>query len=345
MALRLPTIRDVAAQAGVSVGTASKALNNRGRISTETRAAVVRAAEELRFAPNALIRSLQEGRTGTVGLFTWPVRETALHSVDLALLTGVSHGLAEVQTDMLLYARCEGRELATVLLDGRVDGAILVPHELSLSTLESLAAAGLPTVALYQSDIPDPMGSVCVDNQGGVHAALEHLKARGHRRVAFYAPLTSMDFQERRLAYEEARHGLGLSTDPGLCVIPETYHSPLEPYWQKLQALTEPPTALLTGNDGFAIAWLEFLEKQGVQVPQDLSVIGFDDAPVASRGAGLTTVRQPGLQVGELAATFVNRLIQGAPAAQCRQILPVELIVRATTGPVPKGLFVVAHRP
>ncbi|WP_309719903.1 LacI family DNA-binding transcriptional regulator [Armatimonas sp.] len=336
MARRLPTIRDVAAQAGVSVGTASKALNNQGRISTETRAAVVRAAEELRFAPNALIRSLQRGRTGTVGLLTWPVRETGILSVDLALLTGVSHGLAAVQTDMLLYARCEGRDLGTVLLDGRVDGAILVPHELEETTLESLSRAGLPTVTLYQAEVPHGVGFVRVDNASGIRQAIAHLVALGHRRIAFYSPLTSADFHERCAAYREFCRELGISTDVELCVTPDEYYAPLLPTWQKWQALDAPPTALIAGNDGFAIMWLEFLEQQTVRVPQDLSLIGFDDAPIASSGASLTTVRQPGLQVGELAATFVDRLIHGAPAEECRRTLPVELIVRETTGPVPQ---------
>lgn len=332
MARRLPTIRDVAAQAGVSVGTASKALNNQGRISSETRSAVLRAAEELRFAPNALIRSLQKGRTGTVGLLTWEVRETAVLSVDLALLAGVSHGLAMVQTDMLLYARCVGRDLATVLLDGRVDGAILVPHELENATLESLAAAGLPTVTLYQSEVPEGIGYVRVDNQSGLHQAVAHLRALGHHRIAFYSPLTSTDFRERHAAFRTTCQQLGASTDPALCVVPASYHAPLLPTWESWSSLSEPPTALITGNDGFAVQWLEFLRGHGVSVPQDLSLIGFDDAPIASAGVGLTTVRQPGLQVGELAAAFVDRLIQGAPADECRQTLPVELVVRTTTG-------------
>jgi LacI family transcriptional regulator len=334
MARRLPTIRDVAAQAGVSVGTASKALNNQGRISTETRAAVARAAEELRFAPNALIRSLQSGRTGTVGLLTWPVRETGILSVDLALLTGVSHGLAALQTDMLLYSRCPGRDLGTVLLDGRVDGAILVPHELEDTTLESLARAGLPTVTLYQSEVPDGVGYVKVDNASGIRQAVAHLRALGHCRIAFYAPLTSADFNERCTAYKVACRELGAQTDVSLCVVPDEYHAPLLPTWQAWQALAEPPTALIAGNDGFAIMWLEFFAAHNISVPEQLSLIGFDDAPIASGSTGLTTVRQPGLQVGELAATFVDRLIQGAPAEECRRTLPVELIVRETTGPV-----------
>jgi LacI family transcriptional regulator len=333
MARRLPTIRDVAAQAGVSVGTASKALNNQGRISTETRSAVLRAAEELRFSPNALIRSLQRGRTGTVGLLTWPVRETGILSVDLALLTGVSHGLAAVQTDMLLYARCPGRELTTILLDGRVDGAILVPHELDEATLESLASAGLPTVALYQAEVPQGMGYVKVDNGSGIQQAVAHLVALGHKRIAYYSPLTSADFRERCVGYKEACRELGASTSVELCVTPADYHAPLLPTWESWCMLDEPPTALIVGNDGFAMKWLEFLETQQVSVPQQLSLVGFDDAPIASTGVGLTTVRQPGLQVGELAAAFVDRLIQGAPADECRRTLPVELVVRGTTGP------------
>ena len=336
MARRLPTIRDVAAQAGVSVGTASKALNNQGRVSTETRAAVVRAAQELRFAPNALIRSLQRGKTGTVGLLTWPVRESATHSVDLAILTGVSHGLAEVETDMLIYARCPGRDLATTLLDGRVDGAILVPHELEWATLESIASAGLPAVALYQTDVPRGIGLVGVDNEAGVRASVRHLVELGHRRIAFYSPLVAPDFIERCAAYKAAMQEEGLPLDPVLCCNPADYHAPLEPVWQLWKSLPEPPTAVVAGNDIHAVCWLEVLREDSSAIAANFSVIGFDDAPIASMGVNLTTVRQPGVQVGELAAKFVTRLIHGASADECRRKLPVELVIRSTTGPVAK---------
>ena len=150
MRKRLTTIRDVAAHAGVSVGTASKALNNQGRLSPETRAAVVRAAEELRFAPNALIRSLQRGKTGTIGVLTWSVRTESHYSIRLPLLEGISLGLSKTQSDLLLYSHYEGRDevhaTTTQFLDGRVDGVILSPY-LSFEVLESLALAGLPTVA------------------------------------------------------------------------------------------------------------------------------------------------------------------------------------------------------
>ncbi len=336
MARRLPTIRDVAAQAGVSVGTASKALNNQGRISTETRAAVVRAAEELRFAPNALIRSLQRGRTGTVGLLTWPVRESATHSVDLAILTGVSHGLAAVETDMLIYARCTGRDLTTTLLDGRVDGAILVPYELEWTTLMSIAEAGLPAVALYQTEVPQGIGLVRVDNASGVRASVRHLVELGHRRIAFYAPLVAPDFVERCDVYKAALVEEGLQGDPMLCCSPADYHESLVPIWQTWKSLPEPPTALIVGNDTLAVRWLELLREDSSALAANLSVIGFDDAPIASMGVNLTTVRQPGVQVGELAAMFVTRLINGVSADECRRILPVELVIRSTTGPVAK---------
>jgi LacI family transcriptional regulator len=333
MARRLPTIRDVAAQAGVSVGTASKALNNQGRVSAETRSAVLRAAEALRFSPNALIRSLQRGHTGAVGLLTWPVRESATSSVDLALLTGVSHGLASVQTDMLLYARGPERDLTTVLLDGRVDGAILVPYELERVTLETLAAAGLPTVALYRSDVPKEVGLVRVDNESGVSQAVQYLLGLGHRRIAFYCPLIAPDFFERFGAYKQSLQEAGLPQDPLLMSHPENYSGPVTPTWEIWQALPEPPTAVIAGNDSLAMLWVDFLRQLATPEAQAFSVIGFDDAPIASRGVGLTTIRQPGVQVGELAATFVTRLIQGAPAEECRHTLPVELVVRSTTGP------------
>lgn len=336
MKSRLPTIRDVAAHAGVSVGTASKALNNQGRLSLETRAAVARAAEKLHFAPNALIRSLQCGKTGAVGVLTWSVRADGHYSIRLPLLEGISLGLSKVQSDLLLYSHYEGRNevhaTATQFLDGRIDGVILSPY-LSIEVLESLALAGLPTVALYREPVPDKIGFVGIDNRSGMHQAVAHLVALGHRRIAFYAAKTSFDLLERRKGYEEALEHFGLPLDPSLCKAPEHYVAQVPQDAAALLALKNPPTALIAADDHVALTWASELRARGLKLPEQMSLVGFDDAPGVSAAPGLTTIRQPAVSVGETAAFFVDQMIHGTPAEECRRVLPVELIVRGTTGP------------
>lgn len=338
MKRRLPTIRDVAAQAGVSVGTASKALNNQGRLSATTRAAVLRAAEELHFSPNALIRSLQRGKTGVIGVLTWPVTMNVNVSITMPLLSGISVGLAANHRDLLLYSRYPGRDdlnAPMTFLDGRVDGAILGPYDLSPAVVRGLEAAQLPVVAIYQRGVPETFGLVTVDNVGGVQAAMDHLLALGHRRIAFFGPGSSYDFKERQFGYRAALEAAGIPFDSALCLTPENYNEPVTTLCDILLALPEPPTALLSGDDNLALRWIQELTQRGLRLPRDFSVVGFDDVPAASNSPSLTTIRQPALLVGQQAASFVDQMIHGTPASQCRAVLPVELIVRESSGPPP----------
>lgn len=252
MGTRWATIRDVAERAGVSVSTASKAFNNKHQVAEHTRQRVLQVAAELHFTPNALIRSLQRGRTNTVGVFTWPVRVNPAHDITMHLLQGIADGIAATEHDLLIYSQFPGRVdhvPVTTFLDGRVDGVILGPHALSDEGLESLARAGLPTVVLYHEPTPETMGRITIDNVAGVMAAVEHLVGLGHRRIAFYAPPDTFDFQQRRKGYALGLERQGIACDPVLCLTPEHYHAPVEPLYERLLALPEPPTALIAGND------------------------------------------------------------------------------------------------
>lgn len=339
MATRWATIRDVAKLAGVSVSTASKAFNNKDAVAEATRRRVLEAAKELNFTPNALIRSLQRGNTNTIGVFTWPVNVNLTFTITMNLLKGIADGIAATHHDLLLYSRFPGRDTnfpVTTFLDGRVDGVVLGPDALSCEGIASMAGTGLPAVLLYQGDVPETMGSVGIDNVKGVCEAIDYLVALGHRRIAFYAPLYAFDFQQRLEGYRQGLERNGIPLDPGLCATAEGYFGDLTPLCTEWLALPDPPTALIAGNDEVALRWFDELNAHGARVPDDISLIGFDDSQGAALMApGLTTVRQPAELVGRTAAMFVDKLVDGALAETCRTVLPVELVLRGSTAPPP----------
>jgi LacI family transcriptional regulator len=359
MAIRGSTLRDVARQAGVSIGTASKAFNNKGSLSPETRRRVLQAADALNFAPNALIRSLQRGASHTVGVLTWDIHEDPTRDITMHLWRGIAEGVAATGRDSLVYSRLPERtrtNLAATFLDGRADGLILGPEVVDRTCLQALAEAAFPTVVLYNRTVPDGIAYVDVDNEAGVAAAVAHLAALGHRRIAFWAPYPTFNYADRAAGYRRGLDESGLPFDPSLCRLNpdqapththEEYLGVLARDAAFLFALPDRPTALIVGDDAAALAWLPALAARGVRVPEDLSLVGFDDVARAVAPPGLTTVRQPAEAVGRRAAEAVDAILAGGSPADHRVILPVELVVRGTTAPLSSsspGLHSPRHR-
>ena len=320
----------------MSVGTVSNVFNGKGRFAEETRARVMRAASELNFTPNALIRSLQSGKTHSIGVFTWGITAHVTRDISMLLLRGALDGIAEAGFDALLYSRHPHIDAVSVnlFLDRRVDGLILCPGGLSEEGMRALADSGLPTVALYQNFVPEGMGAVNIDNRTGVIAAMDYLIGLGHRRIAFYAPDNTFDFAERFAAYRAGLERGGLTYDPALRFTANyDYQHTTDAALAQWLALPQPPTAIVAGDDSAALPMLESIQARGLQAPQDISVVGFDDSPAAIAPPGLTTVRQPAEDVGRLAAELLRCLIGGESADVCRIMLPTELVIRSTTGP------------
>lgn len=335
------TIAEIARKAGVSVGTASNVFNGKGRFAPSTRDRVLQVATDLSFAPNALIRSLQSGKTHTIGVFTWAVTSDPARDVTMLLLKGLSDSIAESGYDTLLYSHLphHGEAPASRFLDRRIDGLILGPGGVSPAGLAALAQSHVPVVALYETSIPDGVGSVNIDNLNGVIAAVDHLVELGHRRIAFHAPTFTHDFRERAAGYRMGLERHEIQFDPSLRLTPGAeYCAEAGATCDYLLGIPEPPTAVIAADDRTARAFLEELRNRGVSVPREMSVVGFDDAPAAAIPPGLTTIRQPAEDVGRTAAKLLRSIMAGAPAETCRTVLPVELVVRGTTAaPAPRG--------
>jgi len=257
------------------------------------------------------------------------------------LLAGINAAAGEAAHNILLYTGVPYRpehSAGAEFLDGHIDGLIWVTREIDEPVLERVAAAGLPTVALLTRRAPAGVGYVQADNIAGAVSLVEHLAGRGHRRIAYVGAARSWSLHDRREGYRQGLQRVGLPLAPEREIVePALWHSEEAHVAavDRLLALPEPPTAIMVQYDRYAATVLRALEARGIRVPEEIAVTGFDDAPDARwLGGGLTTVRQPFARMGELAVQSLIRLIEGAPAEECRHVVPVELIPRATSGHV-----------
>lgn len=337
MTRRNATIRDVARHAGVSVTTVSYVFNEKPGISVETRERVRRAASELHYSPNALIRSLQQRRTNLLGVYLWPLGDDPSRFIASDLLRGITAELAETEYDLLVYSHRPGRfdgAQVSAFLDKRVDGLIWTPSPQALGALEPLGAAGFPTVAVLNDPVPDGLGSVGVDNLDGAAQVVRHLLDLGHRRIGFAGGLYFSDFRERLNGLRAVLREAGLEPSLEITVESTTEVAWPDPAEVVRRARETGTTAILTPADCHALDIREEALRQGLCVPGDLSVAGFGDVP-ASRLVenGLTTVRMPIEELGRAAVRLTLALIKNGKPEGARQVLPLSLQVRGSTAP------------
>jgi LacI family transcriptional regulator len=323
------TISEVARHAGVGIATVSRVLNGSPAVRDETRQRVLDAIADLAYAPNPAARALSTGRTQSIGVvapfFTRP-------SV-MERLRGISHALAGAGYQLVLFdVERPGQDWESFrTLPGGLDGLLsisLCPPDADLARFE---AAGMPVVLI---DHPDQrLPGVYTDDEAGGRLAAEHLLGLGHRRIAFigdfehnYHGFTSSAM--RRRGYEQALAAAGFAVDPQLVRRAAHGREPAAGLMHELLGLADPPTAVFAASDTQAIGALEAAEALGVDVPGDLSVVGYDDIELA-RYAGLTTVAQPLEESGVRGAELLLAALEGA-ATVGRQ-LQVELVVRTTT--------------
>jgi DNA-binding LacI/PurR family transcriptional regulator len=338
-------LRDVAERAGVSVGSASNAFGRPELVSEEVRGRVLAAAEELGYpGPHPGARRLRTGRAGAIGLifaerlayqFTDPASPPFLRGVALAM-----HG---TPTGLLLIPDSRQREeTARTVREAAVDGFLVYSAPRNDPRVEAALARRIPVVTIDQPrDNPTPF--VGIDDRAGAHSAAEHLRSLGHERIAVLAFITALDpdgklqldMSVERL--EGYRGGLAGLWSPEL--VRTVRPNAVEPSRRAMLELLrepDPPTAVLAMSDILALGALQAAEELGVDVPGELSVVGFDDSPAAALASPpLTTITQPQEEKGRLAAKWLLEEIDAdrAPGWHTRAILPTQLVVRASTAP------------
>jgi LacI family transcriptional regulator len=322
------TITQVAQRAGVGVATVSRVLNSSPRVSRPTRERVLDAIDELGYAPNAAARALSTGRTRTIGV----VAPFFTQSSVVERLRGVSAAIAAAGYQLVLFDVEGPDRFVDLAAGGRLDGLICVSLCPSREELRRFEAAGVP-VALVDAEHPRVAG-VSIDDVAGGRLATQHLLDLGHRRIGFvgddeHSPFGFTSSARRRLGAETAAAAAGAEL-----LVRRGPHGGQEARRMaaELLALEARPTAVFAGSDRQALGVLEAAEDAGLKVPDELSVVGFDDVEVA-RYAGLTTVAQPLEESGERGAKLLLGSLEGVRRGAER--LGLRLVVRRTTAAAP----------
>lgn len=342
---KMVTIRDVAAVAGVSISTVSKALNGRSaeyQVNARTVTRVQAAAEQLSYVPNNIARTLRVQRTGQIGavlndLYRPDAAQTdnaVLLTLDGAMLTGLKMAAQAYRLQgVVLYPNADETMLADPrrYLDGRIDG-LLVRSSLRSdeALLRCLTPLRLPLVLMWRQSAPDHAGYADVDHRGGAFLAVQHLLELGHRRITYLGPDLGDDvthFDLRYQGYGDALRAAGLQSRP-------EWHVRDAAGMLELLRGAEPVTAVFAVSDRRAAELATELDTVGVRIPDDLSLVGFDNVVNADLIAGgLTTVYHPIQEMATQAVQHLLALIEGAPAEECRSVTPTRLVIRRSTAP------------
>lgn len=331
----MTTIRDVAARAGVSATTVSHVLNGTRKVEPETARRVHEAIAELRYRPNAIARSMRHGQTYIIGVvipdITNPYFGDLARALESTLFEG---GYTSIICNSDGDEDKEARYLE-VLLSKKVDGLLIVAAGGSSERLRELAQAGPPLVAVDRPvDLPH-LSSVCVDNRQGGYLVGRHLAGLGHRRIAVIAGPEAVPLSEARL--DGFRAGLateGVGLDASLIVRADFRPGGGRAAMTELLGRRPRPTAVFAQNDEMAFGALGAAHAQGLRVPEDVSIAGFDDITFSAASTPtLTTVAQPfGALALEAARLLYERLREPQRPGE-RVELPVELVARESTGP------------
>lgn len=331
-----PTLAEVAAAAGVSAMTVSRALNDQPGVSRKTRDAVVKLASEMGYETNRIAQKLSSGHSRVIGVLADHLDNPFVSS----LVTGVVRAAAAAGNEVLIYSLFDHQKRPPAkvlrLLQQFTDGVVaLLPYEFGF--VQPLTEGRYPVVTIDNPSEHSELPSVAADSYGGARLAMRHLAELGHKRIAFLSGAEQLDSaRQRRRAYDDAVSVLGLVRDPAL-VLPGDYT--LESgraAAERMLKLKKPPTAVFAGNDMSAFGLMAVLQERGWKIPEDISVVGFDDLPTASHvHPALTTVRQPIEELGRAAVNTLLAMIAGLPAATAKVTLATELVVRQSTAAPP----------
>jgi LacI family transcriptional regulator len=330
------TIKDIAKTLNISVSTVSYALNGGPRsVPEEVKQKIFAVARELNYRPNRLAKSMVTGRMDTIGVVPPQITQDAFLSPYLHLaLNGIANQARVLQQDMLLFTRhdeTEREEMITVLLDGRADGVIFIAPHFNHKTVELATSLHLPCVTISGATL-DGVVSFTADSEGGVHQAMNHLYELGHRKIAHVAG--RLDMQDSVIRLQAYQSFLRLANIPyreewvamGQFMI-EGGRKAIREFWQ----LDDKPTAVLCANDEMAIGLIAEAHEMGIKVPEELSVIGFDNSPSGMQIVpNLTTVRQPIGEMGAAAMRSLFELIEDRTPTE-ETVFTTELVVRDST--------------
>lgn len=323
--------------------TVSRVLNGNAAstIRPETRQRVIVAADRLGYRPSALARSLRLQRTLTLGMLVPDITNPFFSSI----IKGAEDAARERGYNLILCNSEDQPEreetYLRVLRERQVDGLLIASSQMADATIAELRDEAFPFVLLNRAAQSAEDLAVVVDNHAAAIEVVAHLAALGHRRVGHIAgPQNTTTGVERREGYRAGVSTYGLADDPELVVEADAFSE--EAGYRALQLMLAGParpTAVFGANDLIAIGVLQRLREIGLRVPQDISIVGFNDIPLAGLlEPALTTVRVPQLEMGVIGAHLLIDQLEGKPIGDVRVTLPTELVIRASSAaPAVKG--------
>jgi DNA-binding LacI/PurR family transcriptional regulator len=329
------TLKTIAEHLGLTAGTVSAALNNSAAarsIPEHTKKRVLEAARELNYRPNFFARTLRLRRTFTIGV----IAEEIGDAYGSQIISGIEQYLQQRGFFFLTVVHRHDPKLmasySQLLLSRGVEGFITVDTSVT-------DAPSIPTVAVAGHQQVAGVTNIILDHKKAVRLALEHLQKLGHKEIAFLKGQSfSSDSATRWSAIEEVGEELGIRIRPELTAQLEGTDSTPGigyPVTKQLLARRKPFTALFAYNDISALGSIWAFREAGLRVPEDISVVGFDDIPGAAFNPGLSTVRQPLVRMGQIAAQTVVDQIEGRGEYVPEIRIEPEFVVRASTGPAP----------
>jgi LacI family transcriptional regulator len=330
------TIRDVARLSGVSPMTVSRVINDSERVSPETRRRVEQAIAELGYVPSRLARGLSRQRTGTLALIVPDVANPFFTAIvraaeEVARRADYQVILCDTRADLNVE-----RDVIEELIAHRVEGMVIAPvSDRSATHLRRLAEFGVPFVLIDRTVPGVDCDVVLGDSTGGARKLVEHLLSLGHRRIGFIVESDDVSTaRDRRAGYEAALSAAGIALDPALVVNATADPSGGSAGMSRLLELEERPTAVFTVNNLVALGAIEAVRAAGLEVPDDVALVCFDDIEYASRlYPFLTAMEQPAQTFGTLGTQLLLERMEGrGPGRRHEVVLPGEFIIRKSCG-------------
>jgi DNA-binding LacI/PurR family transcriptional regulator len=330
------SIYDIAKKAGVSPSTVSRALEDHPRISAETRKRIQELAQEMDYVPSTVAKSLAANKTWIIGMVLPTISDPFMGRI----VEGVEQVAIEAGFNVITSTSQNDRQREIAIIKmfqkRRVDGIIVITSHSLDRYPQFFGSSKVPIVIINEQKPGETLHFVTVDDAYGAHLAIEHLLALGHRRIGYVGVTNRLQSNQHRLrGYQDALKAAGIAFDPTLVFS----DSRIEDHVKTGEASLEPllsagATAVFCYNDSVAIGLLAVCHKRGLSIPDDLSIVGYDDIDIAAYTLPpLTTVRQPRFELGYQALQMVLQLLDDQEPENL--IVPIELVVRETTTQLP----------
>jgi len=330
------TIEHIAQLAKVSKATVSRVLNNSPKVTEKTREKVMKVIKESGYYPSAMARRLTTNKAETIGLIIpSPQDKTFGNPFYTEILRGFTHQAKIEGYDLLLFINEHKFNYSRLFYDRRVDGLLLIGVKRNDKGITQLSKNKFPYILTGKVDYKDA-NYVDANNKGGAYQAVSHLTNLGHKRIAYIGGSFEFVFnQERFEGYLSALRDHNLEYGKELTMESISTQESGYEAMRKILKSSSIPTAVFAANDLDAIGAMKAIKEKGLKIPEDISLVGFDDIQLASYiEPSLTTVRQPIFKMGTTAISLLVQLIEGKEKKHPKVELPTQLIIRKSSGGV-----------